>query len=206
MKRLRLLFQLSIVFALSSCILVVHDKDGGSGSIRTTDSSRAYAFKDTSSVNDTSRKGRNRTLLAANTIDTKNVRPADVVGFAQTLIGTPYKFASADPRQGFDCSGFITYVFHHFGIIVPRSSIDFMQVGKEVSQNEQKSGDLILFTGTDSTEQFAGHIGLIVSSYNGMASFIHSTSGKQQGVTVTPFNDYYKSRYLKTIRIFPQND
>jgi cell wall-associated NlpC family hydrolase len=206
MKRLSLLFQLSIAFALTSCILVVHDKDKGGGSISTTDSSRAYAFKDTTSVRDTSHKSPGRALLAANTIDTKNVRPADVVGFAQTLIGIPYKFGSADPQQGFDCSGFITYVFQHFGIIVPRSSIDFMQVGKEVAENEQKTGDLILFTGTDSTEQFAGHIGIIVSSYNGQSSFIHSTSGKQHGVTITPFNDYYKSRYLKTIRIFPQND
>ena len=206
MKRLSLLFQLSIAFALASCILVVRDKDQGNGSLSTTDSSRAYAFKDSTSARDSTRKELHRTLLAANTIDTKNVRPSDVVGFAETLIGTPYKFGSADPRQGFDCSGFITYIFQHFGIVVPRSSIDFMQVGKEVPVKDQKTGDLILFTGTDSTEQFAGHIGLIVSTYNGQANFIHSTSGKQQGVTVTPFNDYYKSRYLKTIRIFPQND
>ncbi|RYZ17153.1 MAG: peptidoglycan endopeptidase, partial [Chitinophagaceae bacterium] len=62
-------------------------------------------------------------------IDTKKVKPADLVSFARTLTGTPYVYGSTDPKVGFDCSGFITYVFNHFGIQVPRSSIDFTQVG-----------------------------------------------------------------------------
>jgi len=36
--------------------------------------------------------------------------------------------------------------------------------------------------------------------------FIHSSSGKANGVTITPLNDYYKGRFVKVIRIFPQND
>ena len=46
------------------------------------------------------------------TIETKNVNPHDLVRFAHTLIGTPYKYASTDPKAGFDCSGFITYGFN----------------------------------------------------------------------------------------------
>ena len=107
--------------------------------------------------------------------------------------------------MGFDCSGFITYVFHHFNIVVPRSSIDFTEVGQEIAAEQAKPGDLILFTGTDSTERFVGHMGLIVSNENGQLNFIHSTSGKQKGVTITPLNGYYQGRYMKTIRIFPQN-
>ncbi|HEY8689732.1 MAG TPA: NlpC/P60 family protein, partial [Chitinophagaceae bacterium] len=99
-------------------------------------------------------------------------------------------------------SGFITYVFSHFGIKVPRSSIDFTNVGKEVAVPEAKRGDIILFTGTDSTERFVGHMGIVVSNQNGELQFIHSSSGKVYGVTVTPLNDYYKGRFVKVVRIF----
>lgn len=145
-------------------------------------------------------------LVPASQIHTKNVHPQQVVDFAKTLIGTPYRYASTDPKVGFDCSGFITYVFNHFNIIVPRSSIDFTNVGRAIPSDSAKSGDLILFTGTDSTEKFVGHMGLIVSNQDKQLEFIHSTSGKKHGVTITPFSDYYKSRYMKTIRIFPENE
>jgi cell wall-associated NlpC family hydrolase len=145
-------------------------------------------------------------LVPSSQVHTKNVHPQQVVDFAKTLIGTPYKYASTNPKVGFDCSGFITYVFNHFNIIVPRSSIDFTNVGRMLPADSAKPGDLILFTGTDSTEKFVGHMGLIVSNQNKQLEFIHSTSGKKYGVTITPFNDYYRSRYMKTIRIFPEND
>jgi cell wall-associated NlpC family hydrolase len=139
-------------------------------------------------------------------VHTKNVHPQQVVDFAKTLIGIPYRYASTDPKIGFDCSGFITYVFNHFKIIVPRSSIDFTNVGREIRWQDSKPGDLVLFTGTDSTEKFVGHMGLIVSNSNQQVEFIHSTSGKKYGVTITPLSNYYMSRYMKTIRIFPEND
>lgn len=56
----------------------------------------------------------------------------ELVDFAKILLGVPYRYASIDPSKGFDCSGFITYVFNHFNIEVPRSSIDFTNAGKEV--------------------------------------------------------------------------
>ena len=133
--------------------------------------------------------------------DIKNADPNTIVGFAETLIGVPYKYGSTDPAKGFDCSGFITYVFNHFGIKVPRSSIDFTNEGKEVLVTEAKRGDLILFTGTDSSERFVGHMGIVTQNIDTL-KFIHSTSGKQYGVTITPLNNYYKGRFVKVIRIF----
>jgi len=59
------------------------------------------------------------------------------VGFAETLQGIPYKYGSTDPRIGFDCSGFISYVFNHFGISVPRSSREFTHI---VKRNKSKGG------------------------------------------------------------------
>jgi cell wall-associated NlpC family hydrolase len=136
------------------------------------------------------------------TIKTGKTKPADLVAYAKTLIGVPYKYASTDPAVGFDCSGFITYVFHHFNISVPRSSVDFTHVGTEMSTKEAKAGDLILFTGTDSTIHVVGHMGIIVSNEGGQLEFIHSTSGKAKGVVITIFGDYYKSRFVKVVRLF----
>lgn len=139
-------------------------------------------------------------------VATKTVLPDTVVRFAKTLLGTPYVYASTNPKVGFDCSGFITYVFNHFGIAVPRSSIDFTNVGKTIAVPEAKPGDLILFTGTDSTEKAIGHMGLIISNNADSLQFIHSSSGKAMGVTITPLNAYYKKRFVRIARIFPQND
>lgn len=138
-------------------------------------------------------------------IDTRNVKPEDLMSFAETLIGTPYVWGSVNPQVGFDCSGFITYVFNHFNISVPRSSIDFTNVGKQIKVEEAKRGDIILFTGTNPLERHVGHMGLIVSNADTL-KFIHSTSGKAMGVTITPLSSYYQSRFVKTIRFFPQND
>jgi cell wall-associated NlpC family hydrolase len=144
-------------------------------------------------------------LAPAKDINTKNVHPNDLVNFAQTLIGTPYVYGSTNPKVGFDCSGFITFVFNHFGISVPRSSIDFTEVGKEVLVANAKRGDLILFTGTNPEERFVGHMGIVISNTDSLR-FIHSSSGKAMGVTITPLNQRYLQRFMKVIRVFPQND
>ncbi|MFT4092487.1 MAG: C40 family peptidase [Niabella sp.] len=124
----------------------------------------------------------------------------DIVDFAETLKGTPYLYASSDPARGFDCSGFITYVFNHFGIAVPRSSVEFTNKGTEVPLQQAKRGDLILFTGTDSSSNIVGHMG-IVTEHTDSLRFIHSSSGKANGVTVTALNSYYLSRFVKVITI-----
>jgi len=143
---------------------------------------------------------------SSNFINTNQITPEQIVSFAETLIGIPYKYASTDPNQGFDCSGFITYVFNHFHIDVPRSSVQFTNVPHEVPLTDAKPGDLILFTGTDSTVRVVGHMGIIVSHNNDEILFIHSSSGKAWGVTITPLNDYYMGRFVKLVRVFPQND
>jgi cell wall-associated NlpC family hydrolase len=135
-------------------------------------------------------------------INTGDTQPGELLTFANSLIGIPYKYGSIDPNQGFDCSGFITYVFNHHGIAVPRSSIDFTHVEKEIKLRESKGGDLILFTGTDSTVRDVGHMGIITENNGRDISSIHSTSGEAYGVAITPLNKYYQGRFVKAIRIF----
>lgn len=134
-------------------------------------------------------------------INPGRTKPDELVDFAETLIGIPYLYGSIDPNKGFDCSGFISYVFNHFKIAVPRSSVEFTSVEREISLKQAKRGDIILFTGTDSTKRVVGHMGIITSGENGH-EFIHSTSGKAYGVTKTPLNKYYQGRFVKVIRIF----
>ncbi|HEY0060220.1 MAG TPA: C40 family peptidase [Flavisolibacter sp.] len=144
-------------------------------------------------------------LASSTEIDVKDVDPHKLVSFSETLVGTPYVYASTDPRVGFDCSGFITYVFNHFGIRVPRSSVDFTNVGTEIPVSQATRGDIILFSGTNPAERHVGHMGLVVSNSDTLR-FIHATSGKAMGVTVTPLSSYYMARFVKAIRIFKQND
>ena len=140
------------------------------------------------------------------TIETKNTSPKALVDFAHTLIGIPYKYASSDPVAGFDCSGFITYVFNHFDIAVPRSSRDFTNIGENIPKAEARPGDLILFTGTNIQDRTVGHMGIVTFNSPDTLLFIHSTSGKLNSVTVTPLNEYYQSRFVKIIRVFRENN
>ena len=137
-------------------------------------------------------------------INTGSTIPDSVVAFGKSLVGTPYLYASSNPLNGFDCSGFITYVFNHFGIAVPRSSVDFTNVGIEIPKEFASPGDLILFTGTDSTIRTVGHMGIVESNETGNLLFLHSTSGKTYGVTISPLKGYYEGRFEKVIRVFPQ--
>lgn len=137
-------------------------------------------------------------------IKTGKTTPFELVNFACSLAGTPYKYGSVDPKEGFDCSGFVTYVFNHFDITVPRTSVDFTPVHSPVELKDARLGDLILFTGTDSTVRVVGHMGIISSMPGEALKFMHATSGKGKGVVETAFNTpYYEGRYIKTLRIFP---
>ena len=127
----------------------------------------------------------------------------DFVEYAKKLSGTPYLYGSVDPARGLDCSGFINVVSNHFGIKVPRSSVEFTNVGTAVESGEAKPGDLVLFTGTDPGKRVVGHIGIITDNTDGHLQFIHSSSGKAKGVTTSDLDGYYQTRFVKVIRIFP---
>jgi cell wall-associated NlpC family hydrolase len=199
-----------LIFAGWKAAVFLMENSSGAAAMANVDSLQAKAVDSTTKNLDSIKSGKNGldtisknpVSLPKGAIDTKDVQPQQVVEFAKTLIGVPYLYGSTDPAKGFDCSGFITHVFNHFNITVPRSSIDFTNVGREVSAAQAAAGDLILFTGTDSTEKFVGHMGIVVSNTDTLR-FIHSTSGKQYGVTITPLSHYYQARYVKTVRIFP---
>ncbi|MEO6904767.1 MAG: NlpC/P60 family protein [Ginsengibacter sp.] len=133
-------------------------------------------------------------------IDTKSIAANDVVGFAETLIGVKYKYGSMDKEKGFDCSGFINYVFNHFHIYVPRTSADFTNAGINIPIEYSKAGDIILFTGSDAGSGVVGHMGIITENNKGDVKFIHASVSR--GVMISGMNSYFVPRFVKVNRIF----
>jgi cell wall-associated NlpC family hydrolase len=126
---------------------------------------------------------------------------SELIAFAQTLKGTPYKYACSDPKRGFDCSGFVMYVFNHFQMTVPRSSVGFTHIGKEIELKNAMPGDVILFTGTNASRRVVGHVGIITQAAADSVSFIHASSGKAHSVTETTLGAHYKKRFMKVVRM-----
>jgi len=125
-----------------------------------------------------------------------------IMDFAKSLIGTRYRYASSNPEVGFDCSGFVSYVYKQFGFNGARSSADFAQKGKAIKLADAKVGDVLVFTGSNSRVRRPGHVGIIYSiDEEGKIKFIHSSSGKAKGVTITDLEGYYKNRFLKAVTV-----
>ena len=141
-----------------------------------------------------------KTNPAHRNINTKKVLPAPVVAFAETLQGVPYKYGSAKKENGFDCSGFITYVFNHFNISVPRTSAEFTNAGTDVPIVNSLPGDIILFTGSDPNSGVVGHMGLITENNAGVLHFIHASTSA--GVMISGMGPYFVPRFVKVIRVF----
>jgi cell wall-associated NlpC family hydrolase len=86
-----------------------------------------------------------------------------VVDYAKRFRGVRYVYGGTSPRSGFDCSGFVRYVFAHFGVSLAHSSYAQFGDGRRVSRSSLRPGDLVFFDGL-------GHVGI----YVGNGRFIHA--------------------------------
>lgn len=135
-------------------------------------------------------------------INTENITADVLISYAESLEGTKYKYGGTSEETGFDCSGFVWYVFNHFNIKVPRTSMQFTNAGKEVKITESKRGDIILFTGSDESSRKVGHIGFVTANENNKITFLHAASGGGRGVMKSQMNQYFVTRFVKVNRIF----
>lgn len=126
----------------------------------------------------------------------------EIVAFAKKYMGTKYCYAGGSPESGFDCSGFVNFVFKHFDMELPRSSSGFATIGKSLKPEEFQVGDVLVFYGYKDKNS-VGHVG-IISEANGMKSkFIHSSSGKEMAVTISELgSDAYTKRFYRCIDPF----
>lgn len=137
--------------------------------------------------------------ITFSSIQTNYTLQDSIVQYGLELLGTPYVTAG-NGEEGFDCSGYVYFVYKHFDIDVPRSSAAFENFGREIPVEKVEKGDLLLFLSP--TRNAIGHIG-IVTVANGMESdFIHATSGRQMKVVITSLsNQGYTRRFVKAIRV-----
>ena len=116
-----------------------------------------------------------------------------IIATAKQYIGVPYVWGGESP-SGFDCSGFVQYVFKQHGIRLNRTVVTQYQHGYAVSKSNLQPGDLVFFQNT--YQSGLSHIGI----YIGNNQFIHASSS--QGVTISSLsNSYWASHYHSSRRV-----
>jgi len=119
----------------------------------------------------------------------------DIVALGAKYLGTPYVYGGSSPG-GFDCSGFVSYVYRQYGYQLPRTAAGMAGVGTIINKENLQCGDLVLFQGTAGSG--ITHVGI----YVGSGQFIHSSSGRRRGVVYSSIYDsYYTAHYYGGRRI-----
>jgi cell wall-associated NlpC family hydrolase len=119
--------------------------------------------------------------------------PGSAVEAAESLLGTPYRSGGADP-SGFDCSGFVQYVFAKAGVALPRSVREQWQVGTAVERAEIEGGDLVFFAigGHE-----VSHVGIALDG----SSFVHAPSERGVVRVERLEAEYWSRRYAGARRV-----
>jgi cell wall-associated NlpC family hydrolase len=116
-----------------------------------------------------------------------------IAGTALGLRGAPYRNGGSDP-SGFDCSGFIWFVFGQNGIRVPRTVSEQSREGIEVSPDAVEPGDLVFFS---TQSPGASHVGMAI----GGDEFVHAPSSRGEVRVERLSAAYWASRYVGARRI-----
>jgi cell wall-associated NlpC family hydrolase len=119
-------------------------------------------------------------------------RPA-VVGTALSLRGAPYRSGGSDP-SGFDCSGFVAYVFAQQGVYMPRTVTEQYARGQAVGMDAVSAGDLVFFS---TAAAGVSHVGIAISR----DQFVHAPSSSGVVRVESLSASYWSSRFVGTRRI-----
>lgn len=117
------------------------------------------------------------------------------------LVGTPYRFGGESVSTGFDCSGFVSYLFREkAGIQLPRSTRELINLDAPlIARNELKPGDILFFN-----HRGRGRVSH-TAIYIGDDRFIHSASRRSGGVRVDSLDDgYWRASFMKAKRVLAQ--
>jgi hypothetical protein len=105
-------------------------------------------------------------------------------------VGVPYRWGGASVAGGFDCSGLIHWAYGHLGIELPHSSYALYELGRQVTPERMKPGDVLFFSGL-------GHVGL----YLGRGRMVHAPQSGRNVEIVTLGGSYYGERLVGARRM-----
>jgi len=126
----------------------------------------------------------------------KEHRPkGDVVALAKQYLGVPYRYGGSTPT-GFDCSGYMLFLFHQFGKELPRTADQQATVGRQVDIDNLQPGDIVFFA-TD--EPTISHSGL----YIGEHKFIHASSTAKKVIISNLDEPYWQNAFRGACQIVP---
>ena len=117
-----------------------------------------------------------------------------VVAYAKQFMGVPYVYGGNGPNS-FDCSGFTSYIYRHFGYTLNRTASTQLSNGTAVSKSELQPGDLVFFR--YNTSYPASHVGI----YIGNGQFIHASTNKYQVQIDQLLTGHYANVYIAARRI-----
>ncbi|MFW5697150.1 MAG: NlpC/P60 family protein [Fimbriimonadaceae bacterium] len=124
-----------------------------------------------------------------------NVYAGSLVATAMREMGVRYKWGGNSRSSGYDCSGFVKYVFKRHGVNLPRTSRTQATVGVAVPRNQLAVGDMVFFTNSRGSR--IGHVGI----YIGDNRFIHASSGGGKVEIDSLGQSYYATRYAGARRV-----
>ncbi len=111
-----------------------------------------------------------------------------IVALSKRYLGAPYRWGGTSPN-GFDCSGFLNYIFEQTGIDLPRTTFAMFAAGTLVPNEQLQAGDVVFFQTVSPGPSHAG-------VYLGDGRFIHTSSGQRRVTIATMADPYYTARYL----------
>ena len=121
----------------------------------------------------------------------------EISGAALSLRGAPYRNGGSDP-SGFDCSGFVWYVFDQNGVRLPRTVSEQFQAGREVDPRDLRAGDLVFFdTLHNGVRQLATHVGIVI----GGDEFVHAPSTTGEVRVERLASSYWGPRFVGARRV-----
>ncbi|TSE25803.1 Murein DD-endopeptidase MepH [Tepidimonas aquatica] len=123
-----------------------------------------------------------------------------LIDTALGLVGVPYRMGGSSPQAGFDCSGFVRYVYANtLGLMLPRRAVEQAQAAQPVARDQLQPGDLVFF---NTMRRAFSHVGV----YLGDGKFVHAPS-KGDRVKVSSLDDrYWARRYNGARRVALPDD
>lgn len=130
-----------------------------------------------------------------------------VICYGKTFIGLRYKYGGSSAK-GFDCSGFIKYIFHKYGLVLPHDSRAYANFGEKIDSvdvQKIKKGDIMLFKGSNLKSKRIGHVSLVIDVKDNEILMLHSC---RRGVVIDNYfdSDYYLKRFAGIRRISNSNE